>query len=449
MRSALLAAIAAATAAPATAAPEKTHGDVAVVVEVPAWGVAAAAGKLVVIDDKRTTTTAYDATTGARAWQATITHDPRELHTLAVAGASLLEWVADQLHVLDPATGRELAAADMATNGSGCKLDIERGMCALRCPCSYQVVDCTTGARVGKSYQRTYTERFSRTGPPSAGCWGSGSSTIGMVNGLALFSVEDAPTAHDVTAALSVATGKERWRDTFASSSLAGQSGHSPDGKTCWFGGRNGELRVLDCATGKQLWRAAGGSDDSPYAIAGFVAPHGVFALVGARATLYDERTGKVRWRTAFATPTIAWVRGVDQPLDWGNDDATAIALLDPTTGKSIATIALPNVATVTPDGHAGAYIAGDRLAHYSADGKLLGEAAISKPRLVLGTDYLAAVSDSSVAILARSDLHEIGHIDGHFQNVVVEGPLGPRRASLFEYDGKSPGRARILRLGH
>lgn len=446
--------------------PVAVTGELAVLAELPGWGMIVAADRVVVIDEGFLTTTAIDATTGKQAWHVQIEREARGRHTLYGNPPTILEWAGDQLHILDPANGTELASASAPDNGTewnngGCGLDVEHGMCAWRCQCSYQVVDCATGKRAGKRYDKQYVELFPQDGPPSAGCWGAGSSTIGRAGNLAMFSAEDISdpatqrAAHPsigggapVTAAIDLASGAEAWRMLFAASSLASQSGISADHKFCWLAGANDVVRVVDCAKGTTRWQTEAAQQPPARFFTSFVAPHALFELRDRRATLYDLPTGKQRWRVTLPAGALGWPRGVAPELDWRIEDVTAIAILDPASGKTIATITRPPGAGITPDHDGGVLLSGARLEHYDRGGALVAHAAIPNASLVLGTRYALAITPAEVIVLALSDLHELGRIAGKYQDITVEGPLGAQRAALFTYDGKVPGRAILVRLG-
>lgn len=446
--------------------PIAVTGDLAVLAELPAWAMVTAADRVVVIDEGFSTTTAIDATAGKQAWHVQIEREARGRHTLHAGPSTILEWAGGQLHVLDPARGTEMATTDAPYNGAawndgGCGLDVEHGMCAWRCQCSYQVVDCATGKRAGKRYDKQYVELFPHDGPPSAGCWGAGSSTIGRAGNLALFSTEDISdpatqrTSHPsigggtpITAAIDLASGAEAWRMLFAASSLASQSGISADHKSCWLAGLNDVVRVVDCAKGTTRWQTEAAQQPATRFFTSFVAPHALFELRDRRATLYDLPTGKQRWRVTLPAGTLGWPRGVAPVLDWRIEDVTAIAILDPASGKTIATIARPPGAGITPDHDGGVLLSGTQLEHYDRGGALVAHAGISNVSIVLGTRYALAITPAELIVLALSDLHELGRIAGTYQDIVVEGPLGAQRAALFAYDGKVPGRAILVRLG-
>jgi outer membrane protein assembly factor BamB len=446
--------------------PVAVSGEVAVLGEVPAWDMVATANRVIVIDEGFATATGLDAATGTRAWHAQIETEALGRHSLHVTPSGLLEWTANTLHALDPATGKELATNRAPYNGEdwndgGCGLHVERGVCAFHCQCSYQVIDCATGKAVGKRYDKTYVEFFAEGQPTSGGCWGSGSSTIGRVGDLALFSTEDiadpasASRSHasigggaSITAAIDLGTGVEAWRTLLGASSMASRTGVSPDGKTCWLVGANDAVLVIDCATGAPLWQTEAAAAPAARFYTSFVAPHALFELRDSRATLYDERTGARRWRVTLPAGTIGWPRKVDQELDWRVEDVTAIAILDPIKGTTLATIPRPKAAGMTPDHRGGVLLAGDQLEHYDAAGKRVARAALANAGLMLGSDYAIAVMPRELVVLALSDLHEVGRIPGTYQRIIVEGPLGAHRAALFEYAGKAPGRAVVVRLG-
>jgi len=251
-----------------------------------------------------------------------------------------------------------------------------------------------------------------------------------------------------VTAAIDLASGREAWRLPLAASSLASQSGISADLRSCWLAVTNDVVWVVDCAKGTTLWHTEPAPEPAARFFTSAVAPHALFELRDRRATLYDERTGTHRWRVTLPAGTLGWPRGVAPVLDWRNEDVTAIAILDPASGKTVATIARPPGAGITPDHDGGVLVSGPRLEHYDRGGALVGHAAIANASIVLGTRYALGITPAEVIVLAMPELHELGRIAGRYQDIVVEGARGAGRAALFAYDGKVPGRAILVRLG-
>ena len=446
----LLVACAPAAAAPA-AKPIKVTGELAIVAELPAWAFATVGDKLAVIDDGFTTATAVDTITGAQVWHVTLEKTASGRHTLHALPAAFGAWTGPLLHLIDPASGAIHDAPHAPYHGTewrdgGCGLDSDGGMCAWRCQCGYQVFDCASGAALGKHYEHTYMEMFPQDGPPSSGCWGLGSYTLGRVGGRLLFSGEDSPQGgHSyITAALDAKTGAEAWRIKLAATSDPTHSGVSPNQATCWFSSSENAVAVVDCASGKPLWQLPADTQYGAYFMLAFVPQAGLYELRGRRATLYDERTGKPRWRVELAANTIGWPRGIAPALDWRYQDATAVALLDPATGKQVGTVPHAKASAIVPT-TTGALIAGDDIRAFDATGKLIATAPIAKAGILLGTDRLLAVTETQTIVLALPDLHEVGRIPGTYSEHHL---IGPRRGVLFQYDGKTVGRLIIVKLG-
>lgn len=433
--------------------------------KVLAWDATPANGKLLVIDDAFLTVSAYDASTGKRAWTSKVIQEAKGRHTLHVAGGEVLAWFGETLSSLDPATGTVRALGKRGYNGvrwedGGCWIDLAEGAAAQRCQCSFQVFDPRTNKDLGPRYEKTYIEYHEPDANGghagrSAGCWGMSEQLFGVAGSLALISTEDSvvargkgkPRGDTITAAIDVVKGTEVWRIPQRSQF----GGHSPDGKTCWFWGFTEEVVAVDCATGKKLWSGTALPVMGRHVATFVPGPRGgVFVLRAptgrpAIATLHDERTGAVRWTTKLAPDTLAWVRGTTLPLVTSADDAAAVAILDPKTGKPLVTVQKRN-AEIALDGRGGFVIHDDKDAvAYSAEGKETGRLRLAVGGLVFGDALVAATTETELVILERGTLRERGRVSGTFGTVHVEGGLGAGHVAAFAYDGKTIGSVTLV----
>jgi outer membrane protein assembly factor BamB len=138
----------------------------------------------------------------------------------------------------------------------------------------------------------------------------------------------------EITRAVSLATGKELWRDEYAApytvNSAARAHGPGPkstpivaNGRVITFG-ISGILSALDLASGKVVWRTPApssvvqdGTAMSPVADGTLVIAHPGSESASA-LTAFDAATGAVRWRwtgdgPGYASPVIATIDGVRQ----------------------------------------------------------------------------------------------------------------------------------------
>ena len=440
---------------------------VIVLATAPAWDVGPHGGKLLVVDAKFLSVTAFDATTGKRAWTTRIEKEANGRHTLLVDGADPLAWFGEQLVTLDAATGAIKSRGTRGYNGAewrdgGCWIDIADNVCAQRCQCSFQVFECATNKSVGPVYQKTYMELIEtdenggRDGM-SAGCWGGSDALFGRAANIALVTAEDASKAKgkrrgdDITVGIDMKTGAEVWRRPHG----AQFGGHSPDGKTSWFYGFTEALVAVDSATGRTLWTSSSVPAIGQHVVT-FVAATGprkagIFDLrMPARAAgvaeLRDERTGKIRWATKLPANTIAWTRGAPLTLLTGIGDATSIAILDPATGAIVNAIAIAKGSTYVPDG--AGFVVGDPSAiiAYDASGTETGRVAISGG-LHIGSTLVVVSLAKELVILDRGTLRERGRFAGSFNSVHVEGALGMQRIAAHAYDAKTIGTVTLLRV--
>jgi outer membrane protein assembly factor BamB len=434
-----------------------------ILAKVPAWDAAPAGGTLVVVDDKFLTVSGWNPSTGKKSWTSKVIEEAKGRHTLHANGAEVLAWFGERLSAIDPTTGKVRALGKRGYNGvawedGGCWLDFAEGAAAQRCQCSFQVFDPATNKDLGPRYEKTYMHmdeldaNGNRSGR-STGCWGMSETIFGRAGNLALISAEDAgprprgkSRGDRITAAIDLAKGTEAWRLPLHSQF----GGHSLDGKTCWFYGFTEAIVAVDCATGKQLWTGSTQSAIGQHVVT-FVPKVGVFDLrspakAPGAASMHDERTGKVRWTTKLAPDTFAWIRGTTPAPATSPHDATSLVILDPATGKAIATI--PRIANTgfELDGRGG-FVLYDKtdLVAYDADGKETMRARLAATDVTFGDSLLVAKTETELVVFDRGTLRERGRISGAFSVVHVEGALGANRIAAYAYDGKTIGSVTLL----
>jgi putative pyrroloquinoline-quinone binding quinoprotein len=425
----------------AEAAPSPSAKQLA---DVPAWDVVAVAGKMVVVDDGFLSVTALDAATGAVAWTTKVQAAPANgAHGLLVNGASALAWFGERAHVLDGATGAKRTSYATVLHASGCGLWVKEGICARVCQCSFALADCTTGQILSANYKGKYVEMIDHDGGMSSGCWGFDGWPLGVAGKLAMISVDD-PKPH--VAGVDPATKKEVWHRDMSASPQTYETGHSADGKTCWFSDRDKTLVVLDCATGTQLWTSKG-VPGSPRHFVVQVAGRGLFEQKVTTATLYEERTGRVVWSLGLPAAAVAWPKGTAPTMGaiGSLDKATSVVLLDPSSGKALATVAIPKGADVIPDA-GGAFFVADSstLVAYDAAGVETARASVPAINMELGSTLIAMGRDPDVVVVDKKTLRDVLRVPGPNLSFVVEGALGTGRFVVFQYDAKHVGRARL-----
>lgn len=168
---------------------------------------------------------------------------------------------------------------------------------------------------------------------------GGGRASFAIADGRA-FTIEQRKN-EEVVAAYDVHSGKElwtsAWRERFNSKMMGLWGGGEGPRSTPTFHdgllyalGARGELRCLDAATGKQIWRvnilSDNGASNLTWGMAGSPLVSGDAVIVqpggskGRSVAAYDRRTGKKMWtalddKTAYASPMEATVGGVRQLL--------------------------------------------------------------------------------------------------------------------------------------
>lgn len=166
---------------------------------------------------------------------------------------------------------------------------------------------------------------------------GGGRASFAIAGGRA-FTIEQRKS-DEVVAAYDIQTGKElwtnAWRERFNSKMMGlWGGGEGPRATPTWadgliyaLGGR-GELRCLEAATGKVVWRTNilkdAGADNLTWGMAGSPLVAGDLVIVqpggpkGKSVVAYDRRTGKPAWsalddKTAYASPAQVTLLGVPQ----------------------------------------------------------------------------------------------------------------------------------------
>jgi outer membrane protein assembly factor BamB len=163
---------------------------------------------------------------------------------------------------------------------------------------------------------------------------GGGYASFTVANGVA-FTIEQR-RGNEVVAAYDVRTGRERWTNSWAALFQETLGGDGPRATPVWDDGRlyalgaTGELRSLDAASGKTVWRkniltenAAGnlqwGMAASPLVVENMlvVQPGGPN---GRSVVAYDKRTGERVWsslddQAAYVSAVLATVAGQRQLL--------------------------------------------------------------------------------------------------------------------------------------
>ena len=391
------------------------------------WKLVAGGTQVAVLEPQARAVAAYDGS-GRQVWRTTIASQGG-LQSFRDLDGALVVWSGWRMFFLDPATGRithDVAGEQHTEKGESCWDRSEGGVCAFRCPCSFQLFDCHTGARIGDVYQQSWMEEFDNRGGAWSGCM-NGGELLGRAGGLAIFTSDnakptDAMPGPRMTVAVDLATGKEAWRsaapnDAFTVS--AETSGIAPDAQTCWVGGHP-ELRVFECATGWQLWNR----QISGYQIVTHLSPEGLFAASEERAGMYDLASGRPRWERVLAHGTVTSVPGspinvfaLDQPRDF--------RLLDPADGSEMLALDLGKGESLGWQGDE-LVRAGKAVTRWDAAGRLLGTTPLDAPIM---HDTFALVSRGAETVLVdRKDGHVRARLPAAWRLIAIEGALGPGR---------------------
>jgi outer membrane protein assembly factor BamB len=186
-----------------------------------------------------------------------------------------------------------------------------------------------------------YAERPVLTNWPAGGLtplWrqpvGGGYASFTIARGRA-FTIEQR-AGEEVAAAYDVATGRERWTSRWAAEFREIMGGNGPRATPTWADGlvyvqgATGELRCLEDATGRLVWRTniltdAGAANLKwGMAVSPLIVDDTVVVLPGGTngqsVVAYDRRTGRRAWsalddRQAYSSPMLVTVAGVRQIL--------------------------------------------------------------------------------------------------------------------------------------
>ena len=221
-----------------------------------------------------------------------------------------------------------------------------------------------TGFR-GPARDGHYQERPIRTAWPAAGLapiWrqplGGGYASFAVARGRA-FTIEQRRT-REVVAAYDVGSGRELWTDAWDGEFKEWMGGDGPRATPTWFDGRVyalgalGELRCLDDATGRVLWRVNILDDNAAHNLPwGMAASPLVFddlvvvfpgGPVQRSIVAYDRRTGERRWgalsdKASYSSPLLATLAGQRQIVVL---TATRVVGLVPESGELLWTYPWP-----------------------------------------------------------------------------------------------------------
>lgn len=191
----------------------------------------------------------------------------------------------------------------------------------------------------GPKRDGAYRERPIRTTWPADGLepiWkqpvGGGYASFVIAGGRAVTIEQRGP--QEVVAAYDVATGRELWTNAWTATFRESMGGNGPRATPTWADGRIyalgglGELRCLDDASGKLLWRAnilddAGAANlQWGMAAAPLVVDDTVVVLPGGAkgqsVVAYDRRTGKRAWaalddQQGYSSPMLVTLAGTRQ----------------------------------------------------------------------------------------------------------------------------------------
>jgi outer membrane protein assembly factor BamB len=191
-------------------------------------------------------------------------------------------------------------------------------------------------------------------GPSLTPLWkqpvGGGHGSFVIVDGRA-FTIEQR-ASREMAAAYDLATGRELWTSPWDAVLRSSMGGDGPRATPAWHDGRlyvlggTGELRALDAATGRTVWRtdiladANARNMEHGTAASPLIVDHTVVVLPGGAngnaVVAYDRETGKRVWgalddRASYSSPMLVTLAGVRQILTFTE---TRLVGLSPQNGQ-------------------------------------------------------------------------------------------------------------------
>ncbi|MFT7579865.1 MAG: outer membrane protein assembly factor BamB [Myxococcota bacterium] len=380
---------------------------------------------------------------GRKRWKTRLQEDARGTQLLTVLADSPVAVTGDRAHLLNGATGkvrRQLKTGSLGGVGRrGCWLDEAEGGCAIRCQCTFQIIDCEGGNAIGPRFKLPIGEEMTAEGGPWSGCRGDSGNVLARAGELVLAVTPKEVAARgkffvpNVLRAIDVSNGKTRWTAPAPVISVS-FSGVSGDGKTCWLSGYDGVLVALECKTGAERWRATHQvAKDARPSIRQTVDGSALLIRDGEMVRLKRLSDGVALW-TLHAPGEAVSLAGDTRPQTTSETSLRTVAVSD---GSLVASFQLPARGSATwvatPDG---GWIVGraDGLIRFNARGTEVAGAALPDARWpVLGETRLAVHTSKGLALLDVDTLAILDtRTDVSEQILGVEGPLGQGRVALF-----------------
>lgn len=145
----------------------------------------------------------------------------------------------------------------------------------------------------------------------------------------------------EVTLCLDAATGKEVWKDKYATAAVKGAASGFPgprstpavgEGKVCTLG-VNGVVSCLDAASGKVLWRKEKSKPQFCTSTSPIIVDGKCIVFAGA-LTAFDLATGEEKWKwsgaeAGYGSPVLMTVGGVKQVVTPAMGTLAGVALDD------------------------------------------------------------------------------------------------------------------------
>ncbi len=301
---------------------------------------------------------------GKRLWRLP-TGDQGGIRDLGVHGDKVLAYAGTEALVIEPKSGKVLGRrANVALLGTGdastdwCRIENRDGVCAKRCACSFELVDCDTLTTVGPSVQLSRFEELDQDGARTTHCPLFSGALLGRAGDalIASFPIKnDTPFfgVPEETIAVSSSTGDVLWRSADFGRFEPELSGVASDGKTCFVGSLGGSLIVFDCQRASPRWRRTISIIKGIETQIGALppTPSGPRALLvrdGRKALALDLASGSVLWSNDLSPKAVA----LTDPPPTGSDlhrfvltrdrKVETATLYESATGKVIAELPMP-----------------------------------------------------------------------------------------------------------
>lgn len=450
-----------------TTVPLTADAGLRVVLDIPAWDVLAAPGRIITVEPDLLHLAARDPATGAAQWTTRVQPDSNGWHTLFGLGDTIILLAGPRRISVDAATGAVRGTRQGFFHGAdkGCGLDLSAdnrsadwstwipatpatATCAQSCGCSLFVFDCSGASDRGASFHSQTTHLYHSLREPHDTVCFDKPGVLARGQGRIVVRAQD-DKGKPIVVGLDAATFKTVWtRPEFATLGRDGSSGADPSGNHCWIADDR-ELLVFQCSTGIRRYKTVHGGKGEDPGTATVSWPSGGVLVQhrDSRRTLIQLRDagGERRWERTL--PAVQHAVLPSTVLDYiGGPAITTHVIVDPVTAATIATIPIADKQRLvrTSDGYA--RLGPNGYAEFDARGQPIRESPQTSEWFIRVTPaHIVERSSERLRVLRRGTFAPVLTLPGSWSLRVSEA-LGPDALVLFEHRGEKTPRVLVLR---